>query len=178
VHAVHVRQLEKHDVLDAADCLQANDPTDDEDHRHIEADDAADHTIIQSHANTLLQMTSTDPQHTSAYSRVSLPPLQCLTHWCTGSGSLFVNVSVFANRTQLRRGCLCVCVCRIDVLCPNDWVDNHATSTRLQPSHSSFPMTRSNWTTKLNWINVDCHVFMDHHVIGSVTSCHVDMNTA
>jgi len=28
-----------------------------------------------------------------------------------------------------RRGCLCVC--HVDVLCPNDWVDHHATLTNL-----------------------------------------------
>jgi len=30
-----------------------------------------------------------------------------------------------------RRGCLCSCLCVCHVLCPNDWVDHHATFTRL-----------------------------------------------
>ena len=41
VHAVDIRQLKEHDVLDAADRLQADQSADDEDHRHVESDDAA-----------------------------------------------------------------------------------------------------------------------------------------
>jgi len=39
--AVHVWELKEHYVLDATDRLQPNQPTNDKDHRHIQANDAA-----------------------------------------------------------------------------------------------------------------------------------------
>jgi len=44
--------------------------------------------------------------------------------------SIFVTRrSALAQNLLWRRGCLCVC--HLDVLCPNDWVDQYTTFTRL-----------------------------------------------
>jgi len=48
MYAVYVRQLKEDNVLDAADRLESDDSTNDEDHGHIQANDAANHTS-QSH---------------------------------------------------------------------------------------------------------------------------------
>jgi len=58
---------------------------------------------------------------------------------CLQQYHLLLEVFMTPERTALGllllslRGCLCgsLCVCHVDVLCPNDWVNHHATFTRL-----------------------------------------------
>jgi len=47
VDTVDVWQFKEHDVLNASNGLQANDPTNDQDHRHVQANYATDHTHIR-----------------------------------------------------------------------------------------------------------------------------------
>ena len=67
VHAVHVRQLEEHDVLDTADRLQPNQPTNDEDDGDIQANDAATNhsALIYDNLCTTATAESTGRNHTS-----------------------------------------------------------------------------------------------------------------
>jgi len=46
---------------------------------------------------------------------------------------------------------VCLSVCQVGLMCPNDRVDYHATFARLLPSHSSFPVLNLNPIARGGW---------------------------